>query len=94
MIRANIIIPTLDGMEEFWEDYKGTIIRVSEHLEIDFGSLMNKKFDIRHVIPPYATNQTGKKWKWPNLLNEEHKKMFRDLFPDDTLERLGYSDIS
>jgi hypothetical protein len=80
-------------MEQFWEDFDGTVEKMAKYLDLDEEVLASasRKFNIREKIPPYATNQTGKKWKWESVLCDEHIKLFNELFPSNTLRKLGYA---
>jgi hypothetical protein len=79
-------------LEDFWEDLEGTARRVADWLDIDQDVMLSctAGLDIKKNVPSYANNRTGKKWRWQNLFTDEHIEAFNDLFPKDTLEKLGY----
>jgi hypothetical protein len=81
-------------LEDFWDDFEGTTKRVADWLELDQEVVMSctDNLDIRKNVPDYATNRTGQKWRWQNVFTDEHFAAFAEMFPNDTLEKLGYGD--
>jgi hypothetical protein len=79
-------------MEDFYEDFEGTVDKMFSHLKMHYDYNLIKCFDIKENIPWYATNTTGKKWRFPDFFDDELLTEFRKTFPEDVFEKLGYED--
>ncbi|GEM_PF-5680603 len=81
-------------LEEFENDYQSTISRIAGHLEFSEEILLrvSKPFDLNTIVnyPAYVTRSQLDTKTYHSLFQPHHYDLFRELFPPDTLSRLGY----
>ncbi|MCP4459447.1 MAG: hypothetical protein GY816_15715 [Cytophagales bacterium] len=82
-------------LEDFYDDFNGSIQRMAKHLGLDSDVMIAEsgEFDMTRNLPNYATNRTGKKYKFPSILTKEHLMVFDEIFPSHVFSRLGYEDF-